>query len=401
MTEDAYANLRRQLLEVVRRRGGAADPAVQEALLAVPRHAFLPDWAPESVYQDDAIVTRRDADGLPTSSSSQPTIMAIMLDQLALRPGHRVLEIGAGTGYNAALMAHIVGPTGVVVSIDIDADTVAGAVRGLAAAGHPEVTVVCADGADGYLPAAPYDRIIATVGVWDLAPAWLDQLGPDGRIVVPLDLRGSQVAVALVRRDDHLASDSLVRCGFMRLRGSLAGPEQPVSLDPATGLRLTLPQARPVDAARLRAALDQTPQVRLTTVGLSDGRTMALWLGIADPRAVGLADEGGGIAALEPALSHEYGFRYTSGLLDGDSVALVARPPDDPHHPLQAHGYGPRGAALADDLAAALSEWDGLGQPDAEQMHLRIYTDDRSLDGVVVEKRFTRVVVDFSPAASA
>src|SRR5205823_13707927 len=113
---------------------------------------------------DDAIVTKRDADGHPVSSSSQPTIMAIMLDQLGVAAGQRVLEIGAGTGYNAALIASIVGADGAVVSIDIDDDLVASAQANTVAAGYPQVRIVCADGADGFAGAAPYDRIIATVG---------------------------------------------------------------------------------------------------------------------------------------------------------------------------------------------------------------------------------------------
>src|SRR5207237_757611 len=84
-------------------------------------------------------------------------------------PGQRVLEIGAGTGYNAALMQHIVGAPGAVISVDIDADLAARAREHLASAGYPDVTVVAADGADGYPPGAPYDRVIATVGVSDLA----------------------------------------------------------------------------------------------------------------------------------------------------------------------------------------------------------------------------------------
>ena len=101
--------------------------------------------------------------------------------------------------------------------------------------------VVCADGADGYSPEAPYDRIIATVGVWDLAPSWLDQLASGGRLVVPLDLHGAQVSVAFEREDGHWASRSVVPCGFMRLRGALAGPEQVVVLDPTSGLMLSVP----------------------------------------------------------------------------------------------------------------------------------------------------------------
>src|SRR4029077_1420949 len=88
------------------------------------------------------VAPERPAPAQPISSSSQPAIMAIMLDQLTLAPGQRVLEIGAGTGYNAALMRHIVGPQGTVVSVDIDADLVGTAREHLASAGYPDVTVV-------------------------------------------------------------------------------------------------------------------------------------------------------------------------------------------------------------------------------------------------------------------
>ena len=174
---------------------------VTEALRVVPRHLFLPGIPAEAAYRDDAIVTRRGPDGQPTSSSSQPTIMAIMLDQLGLEPGQRVLEIGAGTGYNAALMKYLVGPSGSVITVDLDQDVAREAAAHLAAAGYPEVTVVAGDGAEGHPAGAPYDRVIATVGVSDLAPAWLGQLGPGGRIVVPLDLRGSQRSIAFERAD--------------------------------------------------------------------------------------------------------------------------------------------------------------------------------------------------------
>src|SRR6201996_420036 len=131
---------------------------------------------------------RTGPDAQPTSSSSQPTIMAVMLDQLGLEPGHRVLEIGAGTGYNAALMKYLVGPSGTVVTVDLNEDVARDAAAHLAAAGYPEVAVVAADGAAGFPASAPYDRVIATVGVSDLAPAWLDQLGPGGGVGGPPDL---------------------------------------------------------------------------------------------------------------------------------------------------------------------------------------------------------------------
>jgi protein-L-isoaspartate(D-aspartate) O-methyltransferase len=197
----SLAGRRERLVAEVLQTSGIRDERIAAALRDVPRHLFLPHLPPADAYLDDAIVTKRDADGQPISSSSQPAIMAIMLDQLTLAPGQRVLEIGAGTGYNAALMRHIVGPQGTVISVDIDDDLVGRAREHLASAGYPDVTVVAADGADGYPAGAPYDRVIATVGVSDLAPAWLDQVGPGARIVVPLDVRGSQLAVAFGRSD--------------------------------------------------------------------------------------------------------------------------------------------------------------------------------------------------------
>src|SRR5687767_10120342 len=212
------------------------DGPVAGAFLAAPREAFVPEWAPrvglDGIHRPEVpLATKTDPTGQPISSSSAPSIMAPMLQALDLQPGHRVLEIGAGSGYNAALLAHLVGPGGVVVSVEIDPRVADRARAALAVAGYPDVRVVCADGADGYAVAAPYDRIIATVGVWDLAPAWLDQLASGGRLVVPLDLHGSQVSVAFERDGGHWVSRSLVPCGFMRLRGALAGPERVHVLD--------------------------------------------------------------------------------------------------------------------------------------------------------------------------
>ena len=198
---DSLAQLREDLATRVVTANRIGSGRVATALRAVPRHLFLPDLPPEATYADDAIVTKRDQGGQAISSSSQPAIMAIMLDQLDLAPGQRVLEIGAGTGYNAALISHIVGASGQVTSIDIDPELVGTAREHLASAGFAAVTVASADGAGGYPEHAPYDRIIATVGVSDLAGPWLEQAAPGARIVVPLDVRGTQVAVAFERAD--------------------------------------------------------------------------------------------------------------------------------------------------------------------------------------------------------
>ena len=250
------ANAQQQTLVTLLKEGGClADSRIEAAFRAVPRHLFLPDVALELVYADEAIPTKWQ-DGQVISSSSQPTMMAIMLEQLALQPGNRVLEIGAGTGYNAALMAHIVGAEGHVVTVDIDEDVVVAARAHLAAAGASTVRVVHGDGAQGFADAAPYDRIILTVGAWDIAPAWLEQLRPSGRLLLPLAVGGStQKVVAFERAGDHLASVSVRDAVFVPLRGTLAPQVAWGALFPEPGLVLGLSQARTIDAERVYAAL--------------------------------------------------------------------------------------------------------------------------------------------------
>lgn len=126
----ARAKLADQLLA-----SGRADAAVEAAFRGVPRHTFLPEMDPVEAYQDRAVVIKSDSEGLPVSASTQPTMMAVMLSQLGLAAGHRVLEIGTGTGYNAALIARIVGDQKSVVTIDVVPDLIGQARVNLTAAG--------------------------------------------------------------------------------------------------------------------------------------------------------------------------------------------------------------------------------------------------------------------------
>lgn len=216
--------LQHALVEELKHSGAICSASVEAAFRSVPRHLFLPEVPLEQVYQDQHIPIKYE-NGVSISASSQPTIMAMMLEQLALAPGQRVLEIGAGTGYNAALIAHMVGVTGHVVTLDVDEDLVIQARANLTAAGFERVIVVHGDGALGYPSDAPYDRIILTVRAWDILPAWREQLASHGRLVLPLTiLPGQQVSVALEPHGGYLQSISARPCGFMPLRGPLAHP---------------------------------------------------------------------------------------------------------------------------------------------------------------------------------
>ncbi|HEX3589959.1 MAG TPA: methyltransferase, FxLD system [Pseudonocardiaceae bacterium] len=374
MTTD-LDTLRAKLAAQVRERDGARDDPVTDALRTVPRHLFLPGLPPESVYVDEAIVTKRDDDGQPISSSSQPAIMALMLDQLALSPGARVLEIGAGTGYNAALLAHLVGDEGHVVSVDIDQDVVDQARLNLTRAGY-RVQVECVDGAGGFAGQAPYDRVIATVGVWDLAPAWLDQLADGGRIVVPLDLNGVHYSVAFERADGHWRSRSVIICGFMPMRGELAGPQRRQRL--GENMTLTVPDGRDVDVEAVRAALAEP--VSEVPTGVLVGSTwmfdgLSLWLATTGgPRWQLLAEEAAEPALVTRALIAFQELHVTAGLLDGDSVAVLVRGAGSADsYELGAVGYGTRGGDLAGQLAELVRGWDAAGRPGTERLRIDAY----------------------------
>jgi protein-L-isoaspartate(D-aspartate) O-methyltransferase len=196
-------------------------PAVEAALREVPRHLFLPGVDLERVYSGDAIVTRTDDAKRPTSSSSQVAIMAPMLELLELAPGMRVLEIGAGSGYNAALPDAIVGPGGAVATIELESDLAEEARAHLAAAGRERVRVICADGWLGDPDGSVYDRIELTANSADVAPAWSAQLVDRGILVMPLRFRsnGGQAVVALRKEGAGFRSTRCVMGGFMEMRG--------------------------------------------------------------------------------------------------------------------------------------------------------------------------------------
>ena len=164
--------------------------------------------------------------------------MAVMLDALELRRGQRVLEIGAGTGYNASLIAKIVGDTGSVTAIDIDPDLVSRARRAIRRAGS-RARVVAGDGYAGVARYGPYDRVIATASTSVVPRAWWEQLVPDGLLEVPLilfDNGGWQSQQVVVFRRTEAGFRSVVRNpgGFMAMRGSSKDPA-PVISTPSIG----------------------------------------------------------------------------------------------------------------------------------------------------------------------
>ncbi|MFD9793747.1 methyltransferase domain-containing protein [Streptomyces sp. NPDC059070] len=207
------ADARARAAEQLGGTGAFPQPWMREIFLAVPRHRFVPDtvWLEEAdgyrsftrssdedrwmslVYDPgEALVTQVD-DGrtpagavgeVPTSSISALGAVFAMLAETGLEPGHHVLEIGAGTGYNAALLAERAA-AGQVTTVEIDPAVCAQARTALAATGYEQVTVVRADGEHGYPPDRPYDLVLSTAAVLHVPYAWVEQTRPGGVIVTP------------------------------------------------------------------------------------------------------------------------------------------------------------------------------------------------------------------------
>jgi protein-L-isoaspartate(D-aspartate) O-methyltransferase len=388
--------------------------AVANAFRAVPRHLFLPDVPLERVYSDEAIATKTEA-GRAISSSSQPAMMAIMLEQLELQPGQRVLEIGAGTGYNAALMAHLVGSHGCVVTIDIDADIVAAARQHLATAGFGRVEVICGDGGLGHLPGAPYDRIILTVGAWDIAPAWQEQLREGGRLVIPLSLNGPQQSVAFIRSGRQLQSVSLHGCGFIPLRGAFAGPEASVPLAAQPGLEISHDGRRPLDATTIYQWLAGPYQERPTGVkadAMEIWLSLHLWLALHETGLCHLNASGAWAERhVVPYLfgcDREQHSVFTTALLDEDGLAVLSRPPGQPlpwqktpensAFDLYLCAYGP-GESAAHRLLQQVRAWDSAGRPSEQKFTICVHPVEESYrpqnQEIVLRKRWTQMVINW------
>jgi protein-L-isoaspartate(D-aspartate) O-methyltransferase len=273
------------------------------AFRKVPRHVFLPDVDLDRVYNGSAIPTRYNEKGEPISSSSEVAIMALMLDALRLERGQRVLEIGAGTGYNAAILAELVDAEN-VVTVELDPEIADEARAHLRTSGYEAVRVEAADGWMGSPGNAPYSRLELTASTSDISPHWVDQLEEGGVLVAPLLLRpNAQALVALRKRGKMLESLSVFPGGFMALRGIGATGFQ---VHEVGSWQVTSSQA--LDDDRLLALLQEPPSLELAEPASWSDLAM---LAIADENSLALSRKG------SPA--------YSNGFIanDGRSLAFV------------------------------------------------------------------------------
>jgi len=208
---------RRAMIDRQLRRRGIQDARVLEAMFEVPRHEFVPAIYREAAYDDRPIVI---GDG---QTISQPYIVAAMTEAARIAPGDKVLEIGAGSGYQAAILAHL---GAAVVTMERNPWLAAAARERLGRLGYSGIQVIAEDGSGGYPPAAPYAAILVTAAAPRVPQMLLDQLADEGRLVIPVGNLSQQILQLFWKHGNGLSVYDLDRCQFVPLIGKQAWPEK-------------------------------------------------------------------------------------------------------------------------------------------------------------------------------
>ena len=398
------------MVQEIQRNSRSRDPRVVAALEQVPRHLFVPQVEVEAAYSDRAIPTHWQ-DGLPISSASQPSIVATMLELLDPQPGNSVLEIGTGTGYNAALLAELVGAAGRVVSVEIQADIASEATEHLAGLGLANVEVVCADGFEGYAASSPYERIIVTAGASDLAPAWVEQLAHGARLVLPLSIRGIQQCVAFVKEDEvTLRSMAAREGGFMPLQGEMVNLDSLLALPAQPGAFVGSAPDVEVDLDMLFEALLRPGPLRPLGLRADFGQlfgSLRRWLAYNERRVVTLTYIG---QPYEPATSPvprllDFAMPnamqwFTVAVLDHSGFAALDQTDGigpDGSISLALRGFG-SGEAAVRTLQDLVHSWDAARRPEAGDLRISAYMGTVSppaAAGFVQEAKHARFVVSW------
>lgn len=295
---------------------------------------------------------------------------------------------------------------GRVATVDLDEDIVAGAREHLAAAGFSRVEVVCGDGALGYTAFAPYDRIILTVGAGDIVPAWWEQLKPDGRLVLPLSIRGPQLSIGFDSCDGCLISQSIQSCGFMPLRGAGNVDHLRMRRIPlGNGAHSTLvSESQQITAGKATALLGGPSQDFETAILATPWEVWAdlsYWLALKDARVCALETR----SRAEPTRRRAPKVTTSPGIASDDGLCLISSPL------ASFRGRGWRRPAnltlrswgnadvLTDHVRALVEEWDGRGRQTLKGMRVTAYRAEAAQEvnagAVVIDKEWSRVAVDW------
>jgi protein-L-isoaspartate(D-aspartate) O-methyltransferase len=370
---ESVVKYQRQLLELTRSIYDETliSETVVSAYLDTPRHVFVKryrQWGTKAwhevheanlaehlamLYANAPLILFGDDDNDVPSTISQPSFVLHILSLLQLQPGQAVFELGAGSGWNAALMGHLVRPGGQVYSIEIIPEVAKMAARSMETLGITNVHIIEADGGEGYAAGAPYDRAIFTAGTYDLPHHFYEQMRDGGLLLIVMKNEGGGDTLFLLRKTaDHFESLESEPCGFVQLRGKYAIK----SLEPIPLERLPeWPELRQQEISRTPFWWGGKGKegLRWRTLGIRS------FLGIAEPTFRAFKTE-----KAETRARAEHFF----GLWDQAHQSLVVAKDD---------GLIAYGSVVAKDrLLQRVRQWVDLGMPSAACMTLQVYPSD-------------------------
>jgi protein-L-isoaspartate(D-aspartate) O-methyltransferase len=281
-----------------------------------------------------------------TSSTSMPTVVAEMLAAMRVRPGMRVLEIGTGTGWNTALLAHRLG-AGNITSVEIDPAISARAREALASAGYGAVTVVTGDGTQGHLPevAARYERVLSTAAVYQVPYAWIAQTCPGGLVVTPwaTDYYNGHLLALTVQSDGTATGRIVGQTAFMAVRDQRVAR---IRIDDVV-----------TDESEQAAEERTSKRHPRWYVANYDAKTA---IGVQVPRCK--------YRYTGPDSNDPDGILWFLDQWTGSWAAVHHRPGHD--GPYRVRQYGPR--RLFDEISAAYQRWKDSGKPPASAWKLTV-----------------------------
>jgi len=203
---------RRNLVQLLKREGRIHSKTVEEAFLRIPRELFVPESMKPQAYLDTPLSIGYG------QTISAPHMVAIMVEALDLKPGQKILEVGAGSGYHAAIVATIIAPSGHVYTVERIPQLADFAKRNLEEAGIRNVTVVVGDGSQGLPEYAPFDRIYVTCAAPDIPSPLIDQLRDPGKLLIPVGRMYCELEL-VEKKDGEIHYRDLGGCAFVPLIG--------------------------------------------------------------------------------------------------------------------------------------------------------------------------------------
>ena len=350
---------------------------VVEAFYAVPRHLFVKKYRLPSfekwvevtdqnlqehlaflygnhamiLYGMDKDFDDKGGQGNSVSTISQPSLVLWMIDLLKLKKGQKVLELGAGSGWNAALMGHLVGSKGKVVSLDLIPEMVKRAKESVKALGFSQVEIRLGDGGDGHEPCAPYDRAIFTAGCYDLPKVFYQQIKNGGLFQLVLKNKGGSGAVLLVfqKKKDHFQSLNSFLCDFVPVRGKYY----------VNGM-----EAVPLQKILSENKINQKPMGRRPFWWSANNEDTFQWLTMGFRSFLAISEPRYEVIMIKKKIT-------SFGLLDKKGKSLVVV------HPKELVSYGSMKAQNL--LMGLLKNWIDLGMPGLISLGLKAFPIDRNI----------------------